>query len=534
MKYRKILRSFLLPLNPKQEETCISYLKEFLLNNVSNEFEDQTLWINSQNSTWKEDNRPTSMYRELIENLIKSGDACNDLLGKKYFEIHTMLVSIQLINHDFAKSFLSHLLLIYRLADEERMSSAQIASILNVMNPKVGFSRRSVEAVLGKLGIAPKIGVPEIRSLIELDKETEVFSFGDSDLSGCIDIVSDLGANLGFTDNLKKDLNTLIPSDNIGKFTPYLQILHYQCSILEYFDHLTKDFYEFSPRGAAAKELFESYPSSIVNANNPFLNNAKSVAQANLPWALGKKNKELPGATALYNILQGLDTLGFSARHELASWIRRLLQRAMVLVEPLKNPISVDVTKEQMSELLDSIVVANTNTKGIIEQRIVDAVTMIMHPCSGGWKPRGIGDSVNASNLSRKKLGDCDYQKIEDKIVYAYEAHGGSLTKTYLDEHLKNLPKVAKPRIEEWALFSSPSDWEVIIVFVAHSFETDLPNDMEIDDVRFSFRFEPYPKFVQSVDSEDLIDSFHKYFVSPLAENRTPAFVRRQLTEIID
>lgn len=282
-----------------------------------------------------------------------------------------------------------------------------------------------------------------------------------------------------------------------------------------------------------AGHLFNLYPDSMTRAANPFLNNAKSVGQVNFPWAAAKKNQEFPGAAALFSILDGLDEMGYAARQELALWIRCYIHRYMVEAEPLDVPLPESIPTDACFNLLSNIAVRNTATRGIIEQRVVDSLTSLIHLESNGWKSRGIGDSVNASNLSKKKLGDCDFQNaIENKVV-AYEAHGGALTQTYLDEHLRTLPKVAKPRIEEWSTFSSSADWEVEIVFVAHSFDAEQPSNFEIEGVNFSIMFITYSDLICSLDKERFHEVVNTHVLSPLGEKNTPSSVRQALLDLL-
>src|SRR3546814_11380722 len=89
------------------------------------------------------------------------------------------------------------------------------------------------------------------------------------------------------------------------------------------------DLYEFSPRGVAANWLFQEYPDSIAGASNPFLNNAKAVEVIDESWVRSKRSAERPGARAIYHLLSMLDGLGFSARREIARWVRLWLLRVI-------------------------------------------------------------------------------------------------------------------------------------------------------------------------------------------------------------
>ncbi len=147
--------------------------------------------------------------------------------------------------------------------------------------------------------------------------------------------------------------------------------------------------------------------------------------------------------------VDALDAMAFSARRELQQpglgpgnlRHARLLQAAQ---EALPNKYA----PKQLDRIEAFVQAGNTSTSGIVEQRYVDAVTTTLHPEGQPWKSRGVGDSVNATNLSCRKLGDCDFQDTAGRTVAAYEAHGGMLTKAYVDKHLATLQRVAPKTYE--------------------------------------------------------------------------------------
>ena len=131
--------------------------------------------------------------------------------------------------------------------------------------------------------------------------------------------------------------------------------------------------------------------------------------------------------------------------------IRLWLHRVMRYARPIGTELPGELTEDQIQRLLANSAANETQTAGVIEQRIVDALTSSLHTPADGWHPRGLCDAVNASNVSRRKVGDVDYQNNDVKGVIAYEAHGGTLSETYLQGHLQTLPKTLAPRQEEWA-----------------------------------------------------------------------------------
>lgn len=534
MIHRRLLRTMLLPIDLRFESTCVDSMVQFLNHKVGENIEDHEIWLSGQIADWDETETPSKEFIKLVKKLLEVGnEEYSAIIRGNYFKAHTELVTNQLVPSQLARSILSHLLLISRLADEEKMSCAQISKILDAMNPSAGFGRRSVEAILTKMKMAPSISIENISSLYELDKKLVPDLFGDATIDECAAAVANVAYRLGFKDNIEKHLSILLDEEQVDRYTPYVQILHYQCSILEYNDHHVKDFYEFSPRGKAALHLFDYYPDEMVNAQNPFLNNAKSVGQVDFSWAAAKKDGTFPGASALFSILDGLDEMGYAARQELALWIRCFIHRFMVSAEALEISLPEAIDEKDCLKLIGNIAVENTATRGIIEQRVVDSLSGLLHEVDDGWSARGIGDSVNASNLSKKKLGDCDYQHVDNKTAVAYEAHGGLLTQTYLNEHIKTLPKSAQPRISEWKTFSKASDWHVQVVFVAHEFNAEVPDDIEVDGVRCSISFMSYSELILQTAELPIGEAINQHLLSPLSSKNTPSFVRRKVLELL-
>jgi hypothetical protein len=304
-------------------------------------------------------------------------------------------------------------------------------------------------------------------------------------------------------------------------------MLHYQCVIAEFFDHAVTVLYEFAPRGAVAEWLFAQYPGDLSGAGNPFLNNAKSVDRLDAAWARSKDRQGLLSpASALFEIVAGLEVMGFAARQELSGWLRRWLLRVIRLTRPLAREVPDLPTAEAVAALLDAAAADETRTAGIIEQRLVDAVALTRHLEHHGWRSHGVGDSVNASNVSRRKLGDCEFQNASERKVVAYEAHAGNLSQVYVDGHAQTLRRVLPWRIEEWERIADLEDWEVEVVFVSHSFSC-LPTDLEIEGLHVAVQFVQYSDFIADAPTPgEMTDLFATHVNARLNERRTPQRVR--------
>lgn len=117
-----------------------------------------------------------------------------------------------------------------------------------------------------------------------------------------------------------------------------------------------------------------------------------------------------------------------------------------------------------------------------MEQRIVDCLGVLRHPVEDGWSHRGVGDSVFAPNLPRKKCGDCEFELAsrDDPQIIAYEAHGGQLSPPYVADHMSSLERVVRARAEDLAAIRSLDDWSVKVIFVSHTTAGQLPEQHAI------------------------------------------------------
>lgn len=417
------------------------------------------------------------------------------------------------------------------------MSAAQVATVLSARDRRVTFSWQAVQDVLARLGLRPELDQEQVQALLARDQELEELLFADADFFEAAALVGRVGADFGFPGDLENLLVRLFPPDPAtgGRHGPYLQMLHFQCTIAEFFDHAVTVLYEFAPRGAVAMWLFDIYPGDLAAARDPFLNNAKSVDRLDLPWARSKDQQGLLSpASALVEVVAGLEVMGFAARQELAGWLRRWLLRVIRLTRPLAREVPDRPTVESVAALLDAVATDETRTAGILEQRLVDVVALTRHLEQDGWRSHGIGDSVNASNVSRRKLGDCEFQNAAERRVVAYEAHAGKLSQVYVDGHAQTLGRVLPMRVEEWERIADLETWDVSVVFVAHSFSC-LPANLEINGMQVTVEFVVYADFIGGAPApEAMTDLFATHVNGRLNEPRTPQKVRDTYLELTE
>ncbi|OUC12912.1 MAG: hypothetical protein B0A82_19960 [Alkalinema sp. CACIAM 70d] len=541
---RQPLRMLLLPARHGTEKSCGRSLKKELvaLGVLPDDFLN---WVSLQLEQWRLLGTPSSELRQIVKSSILA--ACTGApseviiygakLADRYFEIHEKLIREHLMSHEEGVTFLSHAFLIAHLASAEKLSAAQIANLLSQRDQRARFSRQSIASALEALRVQPELSIKQVRILYFRDAGQELAAFADADLPTAAELVTLAGERLGYQGDLLTALKTLSPisgSNGLSSpYTPYLQILHYQCSIAEYFDHAVTDLYEFSPRGASCNWLHSQYPDSITGAGNPFLNNAKSVEVADIGWVRSKKSKERPGAMALLSILQGLQAMGFFARRELARWLRLWLHRAIRIAGSAATAIPTTLSPQQISSLIARISLGNTETFGILEQRVVDAITVCLHP---QWRTRGLGDSVNTTNLSRTKLGDCEFLNPATKSLVAYESHGGKLTAVYVEEHLATIKKSVLRRIDELTAIADISAWSAEIIFVAHEVIGEIPDSVTIEGLAITIKTATFSTFLATQipsDSEAFSSAITEYFLTPLQAQRTPNEVRQKLLSSI-
>lgn len=529
IEFRRAFRALLFPITTEQEAEALANANDHLaaLGIVE---ADRPTWLRQKLAEWRENGAPSAGFKRLARATIKEGDSTyGEVIAARYFSLHKTLVDDYLFTLDEASSFLMQSPLICRLSAKENMSAAQVANILKARDHRTRFSRQTVDKLLGRFGTKRPFEREQVELAFDQDAALEESILADADLTTAGLLIADVGRNLGVPINLAALLTRLADPAKLDKYAPYLQMLHYQCTIPEFLDHPVTDIYEFKPRGERVTWLMEQYPTALVNAANPFLNNAKSVEHIDFGWARSKKSANYPGAMALTEILMELNALGPAARRELAGWLRLWLHRVMRYAQPIGTELPDDLTAQQIQQLLKAVAANESQTAGVIEQRLVDALTSVMHTPADGWKPRGLKDAVNATNVSRKKVGDVDYQKNGAHCVKAYEAHGGILSETYLQGHLQTLPKSLNPRQEEWSAFSDPASWTVDVVFVAHQINATNPGPMNIDGTTVNFELITYEDLIDCCSEIDLSDAINTLVLNPLSEKRTPNRVREKL-----
>ncbi|SNZ01709.1 hypothetical protein [Flagellimonas pacifica] len=532
LQLRETLRFFLLPISFEKEADCIQALEK-VLSEASIEKESYPTLLKNKHSDWKETGKPDAAFQHIISTILETANPkYGQLFSDNYFLIHSKLQENPFISFELSSILLSHLRLIAILAENEKMSSAKISNVLTSIDTRLSFiSWKEIQQILSKLGLRPEMDLNHSKKQYQIDEELEIENFADADIGVSSFLVSQVAKNLKFPYDAEILLNKF--ADEEIAHLPYLQILHYQCLISEFYDHVLSVPYEFSPRGNVANWLFGKWD-KLVSAGNPVLNNAKAVDVLDKNWARSRKTNEFENASVLVELLHGMDGMGYSASQELASWLRQWLIRYMKLnsveIQPLPNDYDIDTIIKIISKIASN----PTSTYGILEQRLLDVLASIKHSGSN-WRPRGLKDSVNTNNTSRKKLGDIDFQDSSAHKIIAYEAHGGKLNKIYLEGHIKTFATSFRRRKEELEAIADIENWDITVVFVAFVFASDLTAEFEIDGLTISLEFKTFKEILSDISTDiDLLKyPFNNLLIDVVNSRRTPNFVREKIKSFL-
>jgi hypothetical protein len=529
---REAMRGLLLPIDPAREDLAVAKAAETLSAAEVSEADHGEL-VRIAGESWRDERGCDPMLAEVITAAIREGDLeLGESLASRYLDLHTALQEAHHYSFAEASAFLSHARLAAHLAIAEKMSSAQTARVLAAQDQRADFHWQAVETLLTKLGIKPRVLQAEVDALLKRDRAQEEALFADAGIEEAAALVGEAAAQLGFDSDLSHLLGRIVDPD-LAMHGPYLKMLFYQCLIAESYDHALTWIYEFNPRGRLAEHVFNDVLGDIEGGSKPFLDNAKSVDRLDLAWARAKKSGELDRATALAEVLQKLEEMGFAARQELAGWLRPWVLRVARLTMPRKRPVEAKPAASEVRRIMAAVSAGETHTTGIIEQRMVDAIAASLHPVGAGWRASGLGDSVNASNVSRRKIGDCEFQHSQDRRVIAYEAHAGRLSDVYLSGHVATLHRVIPLRVDEWQRIADLDEWRIEVLFIAHEGPTQ-ERTVEIEGARIAIRCLSFEELIaMSPDPRALRASFTLHVSAHLNEQRTPQRAREAYLRIL-
>jgi hypothetical protein len=436
-----------------------------------------------------------------------------------------------------AAIILSQLPLILQLAQNFRASSARIARLMGQTEKRIAVDWRMVDLILTHFGLKSELEQQAVALLLQKDKENSDQELIDSTVVTVVEMLIGQAKNLGLDEKFQEGVIRLFTPDIGRTFIPYLQILLYISIVDHFFDHPPEFIYTFKPRGEVGNLIFGVFPHELAPGGNPMLNNFKAVNRITLDWADSRPdNREQ--ARALVEIVEGLSSLAYSPRVQISSLLRKAIVRYIEINTPAPIRIKQQTDFEVIKRFVRGVSVSQTCTRGVIEQRVVDFLAAIEYPLPE-WRSRGLGDPVNASNSSSKKLGDCDFQNISEKKCIALEAHAGRLTDVYVREHLRTLRINLRSRLVEWSLISELSDWCLHLRFLVHEDArsgVDIPVhsivNCPVEVLTYRQYFERLLPIMES-DIEGALFLFNRWVINVLDASNTPVATKQTASSLL-
>lgn len=544
------IRTLLLPLRPGTKGSYSDRAADIL--NELNVTMDHADWVLLELSRWRDTAAPSATFKRFIKELLFSPDrepqsfaidvAAEGLtvsqiasnLAKNFFTLHAQLMELEKISHEEASRILSHTHTIALLASGSGMTASRIYGMLSKDGIALGKGWSAVRMILDKCGLKQEVKQPEVETVFNEDKEAEPELFGDLNIMESILHAATACREFGYHGKLEEQLRTLL----IGNFhAPYICMLHFQLTTLTIYNHRISNAYEFFPRGQGLLWLAKQYRNSGLNvAGSPFLNNAKSVDTLDTFWAATKKTAQRPAARVLADILHEFDKLSDPSRSASAQYLRCLFHRFIrINLEnhgPLPDALSV-LTPAQATNLCNGISGGNTGTTGVLEQRLSDCWLLHKSVHPHDWHIKGIGDSVFATNTSKKKFGDAEIKHRINPIIIAVEAHGGHLSQVYVDDHIATLRRVLPLRIEELEDRMPIAHWVLDLHFISHSVDQNLLPFMNIEGLAVQITYRQFADITPLGADLEFQALLSEHFVDKLNVVHVPAKFRRAVLDLL-
>lgn len=535
----RIIRHWELPLVVEKEDLAVAEAAKYG-QSLGERPEDFALILENHTDLWESEGKITPVLRSAVDAALAfTPPVLATIDAKAYFAIYKKLRDgagdVAGLGHTVAKRLLSRASLIAHLLGEERFSCSQVARLLAATEISLDVPHGAISAIARELKLLPTLDRSAAGQMLwEKDQALSLTLFPDSTLVETNTIAaSEVDIWLPEID-VEQLLSRLSRTEHPHEepFWPYLQMLHWCLTPIEFYDHPASYLYEFSPRGYVGLDLFAQYPTVT---GNPVLNNAKAVQTLNSTWA---RNRGGEDAHALVALLATIESLPFVPRQQVARVLRAWLFRLIELRTVAPIPLDVTVTEELFAKVINSVITNETNTQGVIEQRVVDCLAVLAFE-QPGWRSRGIGDGVNASNFSRHKLGDVEFANVDERVAIALEAHGGFLSSTYVQDHTRSLGRIIDQRLKEsWANLDEPEAWTVRVLFVAHSRELEgLPTKGSLHGVNVVYEYLDYEELAALALDESAphqrVKSFDEHVVSALNAGTVREAVREKFRSII-
>lgn len=441
---------------------------------------------------------PSKELRDVVAEAV-SVDPGMDTLGTDYFRLEGRLEEKAFMERAHAVALIGCAPLIRTLVVEQHLGLDRIRSVINV--PGATFD--AIRAVLSSLGVATPFTVDGIQDVYNADVEDVSALFGDTLPDEADSTFRGLLGSFAGSDIFANDICELV---YIG-FEPYLFMLYYELLTLETTDRFPgRAIYECVPRSSKVKALWNRMYNPTQE--NPYLNNAKSVYSLDEAWAETKLSRETQnGSIMLASALDVMTELPYTTRRRVAHVTRCYL--VLMASHNQKSTELATITSDGVRRFVESVATANSLTKGVLDQRLVEFLTMCRYG-DGQWFPRGLGSSVNETNASGRKYGDVEYYDTQGKVcIVGFEAHGGGLRDEYVEDHVKSLVGTVDYYRDEAASRGEAYEREVEVVYVAHDISRlsrfHDGYSVSIEGIPFSFRFETFWGLLDEVGGIDAV-----------------------------
>lgn len=527
------LSQLLLPIAQERSHLAWERAQHLLENRGHASEEARGDFLAHEITRWQRAGQPSRFLRQLVSDCLSVEPILGEQFPREYFRIHERLTNAGQLSFEDASSLLSHSNMIARLLSEEHMSCAQVASVLSARRNGFEYNWHQVQTIASGLGKVPQVDAEEARKLLELDSQSGVERFADADPEACLEVLTEVGRQLGYPKSLENELRRFYPDRD--RFQPqYSIILYGNLLITEFYDHPTATAaYEFNPRGGFFMHIQDKLFPSYSAKESAYLNNSKGAFAFDKNWAWARKASMREQALALADILAGLSHMSYPARRAFATWMRAWLLR----IEEAYRESRVEVrqpTLEGIGNFFEQIGAGNSKTYGILEQRAVDCLsTVLVTTEDGHWVTNGRGDSVSASNTSKKKLGDIEFKSGKQCRVWAFEAHGGTLVPFYVDIHAATFENILPQRKVEFDQHAAPGEWNIRVEFVAHNLNgmDAARGSSEVHGYHVEWAFTTFRDLWElakaSVPSEQLLQAFNEHVTDQIDSRWVSDAVKR-------
>ncbi len=415
-------------------------------------------------------------------------------------------------------------------------SPARIAATLGGSTGHSLVAWRAIQTILVYFKVPTKLDEVDVEVQLEADATGAAAEFGDADVVTLVGILSEQARAYGLSAEFQRSVGCLFEPSVGSPFIPYLQALLYIATICDGFDHPPEYLYVFNPRGQVANRIFSTFPPELAAGGNPILNNFKAVDRLTYDWAESREDTR-EQAVALVGVVLGLGSLSFAARRQFSQTIRRAILRFIEVKSPAPVVLPTLPDLNRIERFVGAVAAEPTGTRGVIEQRLTDFLAAL-HYRGGVWRARGLGDPVNATNSSSRKLGDCDFQNVGERICRAVESHAGRLTDVYVAEHLRTLRLNLSARLEEWEAIADLAEWKLEVTFLVHEdarsgqapgLALDVPCELTV------ITFKEFSRRVLREAGNDprlVVEAFNRWIVDILNAPNTPHATKIEAREL--